>query len=271
MEEKELKEFFKGTFNTVAGGYDHSAMRFFPDSAERLPSYLDLSGDEHVLDVATGTGVAAMALASSLPQGQVTGIDFSEGMLGQARSKISAQGLKNVTLLEMDMQDITLANDHFDAAVCCFGLFFVTDMETQLRHMASKVKSGGKIAITSFYDTSFSPLVDIFFSRLECYGINPPTMAWKRVATRDQCISIFSDAGLEDVSAEKIDCGYALKDPEEWWHIVWNGGFRGLVNQLDDTDLHKFKAEHLAEIIQKSDGDGIKMEMGIIYTVGTKA
>jgi ubiquinone/menaquinone biosynthesis C-methylase UbiE len=40
-------------------------------------SYLNLKGDEHVLDVATGTGYAAMAIAGNLPDGKVTGIDFT--------------------------------------------------------------------------------------------------------------------------------------------------------------------------------------------------
>ena len=62
MDEQELKEFFKSTFNTVAEGYDNSAMRFFPDSAKYISSYLGLKGHEHVLDVATGTGSVALTI-----------------------------------------------------------------------------------------------------------------------------------------------------------------------------------------------------------------
>ena len=270
MNEQEIKEFFKNTFNTVAGGYDSSALRFFPESAVRLPAYLGLQGGEHVLDVATGTGAAATALAASLPDGRVTGIDFSEKMLAQAGRKISDRGLVNVDLHEMDMQNIAFPDGHFDAATCCFALFFVEEMQEQLRHIASKVRKGGKVAITSFYETSFSPLVEVFFSCLERYGIEPPSMTWKRVATAEKCRALFAGAGLHNVSVNNVDSGYLLSDPEEWWQIVWNGGFRGLVEQMEEDERARFKVEHLAEIGDLADDAGIRIEMGIIYTVGTK-
>lgn len=268
-DEKELKEFYKDTFNTVAEGYDNSALRFFPQGGTRFPAYLGLRGDEHVLDVATGTGATAMALAGALPAGRVTGIDFSEKMLEQARRKFAAQGLANIDLHEMDMQQISFPDRHFDAATCAFALFFVEDMEEQLCHIAAKVRNGGKVATASFSEISFSPLVELFFSCLKRFGIAPPALTWKRIATPEQCSALFSDAGLRNVTVDQIDCGYSLGGPEEWWHIVWNGGFRGLVQQLGKDDLNRFMREHLAELAGLVAGEGIRMEMGIIYAVGT--
>jgi len=267
MDQEEIKQFFKNTFNTVADGYDSAALRFFPESAARLPSYLGLKGNEHVLDIATGTGAAATALAAALPDGRVTGIDFSEKMLGRAGRKIAEQGLTNVDLHEMDMQKIGFPDRYFDAASCCFALFFIEDMEEQLRHIASKVRKGGKVIITSFYETSFSPPVEMFFSCLQRYGIEPPSLTWKRVATEDKCISLFENAALKGISVNLVDGGYSLSSPEEWWQIVWNAGFRGLVEQLGD-DLPAFKKELGAEIAKLADSEGIRMEMGIFYSVG---
>lgn len=267
--EQEIKEFFKNTFNTVAEGYDNNALRFFAESGARLPAYLNLRGDEHVLDVATGTGATAMAIAAALPKGRVTGIDFSEKMLAQARRKIAAGGLANVDLREMDMQQIAFPDGHFDAATCAFALFFIEDMQVQLRHVAAKVRKGGKVAITSFFETSFSPPVEVFFSCLKRYGITPPTMTWKRVASPEQCLALFAGAGLQEVTVDQVECGYFLNSPEEWWQVVWNGGFRGLVQKLDEGERRRFKAEHLAELAELADDEGIRMELGIIYTVGT--
>ncbi len=266
--EQEIKEFFKNTFNTVADGYDNRALRFFAESGVRIPPYLGLRGDEHVLDVATGTGAAAMAVAAALPEGRVTGIDFSEKMLARARDKFVDSGLLNVSLQEMDMQKITFPDGHFDAATCAFGLFFIEDMQEQLRHVAAKVKKSGKVVITTFAEASFSPLVEVFFSCLERYGITPPTMAWKRVATPKQCAALFVGAGLQNVTVDHRECGYFLNNPEEWWQVIWNGGFRGLVQKLGEEELRRFKAEHLAELAVLITDEGIRMEMGIIYTVG---
>lgn len=194
---------------------------------------------------------------------------ISEKMLARARRKFADLGLDNVELQEMDMQQIAFPDGHFDAATCAFGLFFIEDMQTQLRHIAAKVKKGGRVAVTSFFETAFSPLVEVFFSCLARYGITPPTMAWKRVASPEQCAALFAGAGLQSVTVDQVDCGYSLNSPEEWWQIVWNGGFRGLVQQLEEDELRRFKAEHLAELAELSAGEGIRMEMGIIYTIGT--
>jgi len=70
----------KETFDTVSSGYDGGALRFFPQSAQSMASLLDLRGDEDVLDVACGTGHASLAVARMLPNGRVTGVDFSAGM-----------------------------------------------------------------------------------------------------------------------------------------------------------------------------------------------
>jgi ubiquinone/menaquinone biosynthesis C-methylase UbiE len=268
MNEREIKEFYKNTFNTVAEGYDHPALRFFIESASRLPGYLDLRGDEQVLDVATGTGAVAVALARALPRGWVTGVDFSAKMLDRAGNNIREQGLANIELREMDMQDLHFPDGHFDAATCAFALFFIEDMESLLRHVGTKVRQGGKVAFTSFAENSFAPPVDVFFSCLERYGITPPILSWKRVAKPEQCATLMAGAGLHDIAVSQVDCGYDLRGPEEWWHIVWNGGFRGLVERLDEEPRNRFRAEHLAEVARLASGGDVRMEMGIIYAVG---
>ncbi len=77
MDAEQTRALVRQTFDAVAAGYDGQALRFFPTSAEHLASRLDLRGDEHILDVATGTGHAALSLAGRLPEGKVTGVDFS--------------------------------------------------------------------------------------------------------------------------------------------------------------------------------------------------
>lgn len=270
MDHTQLKDFFKKTFNTVSGGYGHSAMRFFTESAEHVPSYLNLKGDEHVLDVATGTGFVALTVAKKLPYGQVTGIDFSEGMLSQAMKNKNAMGIHNVNFIEMDMQEIDYKDGYFDAATSAFSIFFVEDMTKQISHIAGKVKHGGPVITTTFFDNSFTPLVNLLFARLTGYGIEVPTLAWKRVATIEQCTTLFKEAGLHNVKCELKKCGYFLSNASDWWYIIWNGGFRGLVNQLSQNDIDKFKEEHLAEVEELATGDGIWLEMNILYTVGER-
>lgn len=270
MDNIELKELYKKTFDVICDGYGHSSMRFFSESTTCIPSHLNLKGNEHVLDVATGTGYAAFAIAKHLRDGKVTGIDFSKGMLMQAMRRSNEQDINNVDFVEMDMQTIDYPDEHFDAAVCTFGIFFAEEMKEQLVHIASKVKDGGTILITTFSDNAFSPLINLFISRLELYGIKVPSFAWKNVSTEEQCIGLFTETGLQNIQSKKISCGYYLEDVNDWWYIIWNGGYRGLVNQLSEKDFIKFKKEHLAEIKEFESDKGIFMEMNILYTTGKK-
>jgi ubiquinone/menaquinone biosynthesis C-methylase UbiE len=271
MDEQERKAMVKDTFNTVAEGYDNKALRFFSKSAENMASLLKLSGDEHVLDVACGTGHASLAIARMLPRGHITAVDFSSGMLDQARRKAASLKIMNIDFAERDMQNLGFAENPFDAAVCSFGIFFVMDMETQLAHIASMVKPGGRVMISNFQESYFQPLKDLFMDRLAAYGVQNPPQAWKRIANKAGCRELFEKAGLTNIRVEQKNVGYYLESAEEWWDIVWNAGFRRLVAQLSVQDQERFRREHLEEIGALRTKDGIWLDVGVLYTIGKKA
>jgi ubiquinone/menaquinone biosynthesis C-methylase UbiE len=270
MDEQERKQQIKATFNTVANGYDCQALRYFSDSGRHLTATLNLKGTEQVLDVATGTGCTALELAKHLPNGQVTAVDFSPGMLAVAQNKATAQNLSNITWLEMDMQALQFPDGHFDAATCAYGVFFVEDMVQLLSGIANKVKTDGYIAFTGFYDTAFLPLADIFFDGIQRYGIDRPNVSWKRIGTESKIGELCAAAGLSTVAVERKNLGYYLKDAGEWWDVLWYAGFRGLLSQLKGPDLERFKAEHLDEIQALATAEGIWFDVDVLFTVASK-
>ena len=271
MNAEQVKTILKDTFNAVADVYDDPVLRFFPASARHLADLLKLRGDERVLDVATGTGHAALEIASRLPLGPVTGVDFSAGMLGQARQKAAARGVHNVEFAEMDMLDLRFDGAPFDAAVCAFGIFFVEDMESALTHIASKVRPGGTVVLCNFQKDYFFPLRKLLTDRLAAYGVPLPPQTWERIATEAGCRELFKQAGLRDIRVEPKNMGYFLADENEWWSVVWNAGFRRMVSQLAPADLARFREEHLRDIAGLKTKDGLRLDIGVLYTVGTKA
>ncbi|MBI1282783.1 MAG: methyltransferase domain-containing protein [Thiobacillus sp.] len=268
MDEQQRKAQLKQTFDTVAEGYGSGGMAFFHNAAALLPHVFRLQGDERLLDVATGTGIAATAIAPHLPQGKVTGIDFSEGMLAQARARAQSLGLDNIELHAMDMQEIGFDDACFDAANCSFGLFFLPDMQGLLQHIASKVKPGGQVVVSSFCEGAFAPNVDLFLERIQRYGVAPPDFTWKKVCTEEQFQALFEGAGLRDVQVRRQQIGYPMDDAETWWRVIWYAGFRGLVAQLSEPDLARFKQEHLAEIAALHDGQGIPLDIPALFASG---
>lgn len=257
----------KTTFETVAQEYDNS-LRFFQESARLMTAHFDPAAPLQILDVATGTGNAALALAEQLPRATITGVDFSPAMLEQARAKAAQQQIENVAFQEMDMQDLTFPDKQFDAAVCAFGIFFVDDIEQQLRKIAATVKPGGTVLVSCFNQGSFSPCVDLFLKRIEQYGLNRPPLRWQRLDSEEKCRALFQTAGLTNISIKRTDLGAYLELAEQWWDMVWNGGFRGLVEQLPAGTLPQFRQEHLQEIEQLRSTDGIHMHLQVLHTIG---
>ncbi|MEJ2697637.1 MAG: methyltransferase domain-containing protein [Candidatus Sulfobium sp.] len=269
MESEARKSKTVETFNTVSAGYDNPSLRFFSESARHMARYLDAPDIRRVLDVATGTGNLALEIARTFPEKQVTGIDFSSGMLAQARAKADGEGIRNAEFLEMDMHEIAFPDGHFDAGVCAFGVFFAEDMTKQLRHMAAKVRPGGKVVVSCFYEDSFQPLVEILGRLLERYGIERPPLKWRLIATEQKCEALFRDSGLEEIRVEHRDLGCYLEGSSQWWDVVWNAGFRTQIGRLSPRDLKRFKEEHLTDIEKLRTGKGIWLNVKILYTAGT--
>lgn len=272
MDEKQIKKMLIETFDAVSSGYDNKALRFFSESAEHLAAGLKLRGDEHVLDVATGTGNAALAVAAFLPSGRVTGVDFSRGMLEQAKQKAEVLNIDNVEFIENDMQNLGFPDNFFDIAICAFGIFFVDDMDAQLSQVASKVKPGGRIAITGFCENYLKPQIDLLLNRLIGYGVQipPKSQSWKEIGSVQKCKDFFHRAGLKNIKVEQINTGYFLENAEEWWDIVWNAGMRRLIAQLSPEDLKRFKQEHLQEVGELRTAEGIWLDVEVLFTSGVK-
>lgn len=268
MDDAQRKAFIRNTFDTVAEGYDRPALRFFHRSAEQMVHRFGLTGSEHILDVATGTGAVALTFAKALPQGRVTGVDLSERMLAQAAGKALSAGIDNVRFLAMDMQDLQFPDQTFDGATCAFGIFFVDAMEETLAGIARKVRPGGRVMISGFTEEAFSPLNILLLERLEAYGVQLPPQNWRRICTEEKCSTVLRKAGLEEVRVERADVGYMLENAEAWWEVVWNAGYRGLVGQLPPADFERFKEEHLAEVAALATGGGIRLRMEILYGSG---
>jgi len=270
MQNTDRKQMIQKGFDTVAAGYDHPSLSFFPETAKRLVEHLQLNPTDQLLDVCTGTGCVALTAAEKLSQGKVTGIDLSSGMLQQAKNKAAEQNLNNTEFKQMDLEHLAFEDGAFDVATSSFGLFFLEDMTKGLTNIASTVKPGGKVAITSFAGDAFSPMADVFMKRYEATGREVPSLSWKRLATEELIKEQFNEVGITKVDIHHEPLGYQMTSSQMWWDVVWNAGWRSLLNQLNEDEQKVFQEEHIMEITNVLGDDGVWFNTEVLIAVGEK-
>lgn len=260
----------KETFDAASAGYDSPALRFFNHAADRLADRMALTGYEHILDVACGTGKVSLACAERLGEGRVTGVDLSEGMLEKARAEAARRQLNNLDFQCADLDSMAFDTAAFDGACCGFGVFFLPDMESAFRAIARHVRPGGTIGISSFTGEVMEPLSTAFVERIQGAGIEIPPLSWKRLDNAAKHHALYEAAGIGQVDTQAVQVGYHLTGFDEWWDILWFSGFRGLLNQLSEPDLDQFRQDHRAEIEQHATDKGIWLNVEALISVGHK-
>jgi ubiquinone/menaquinone biosynthesis C-methylase UbiE len=262
-------------YNLASAGYDKPAVRFFPIVAERLVEYARITQGKKVLDVATGTGAAAISAAGAVgPGGYIVGVDIAADMLAQARRNIDEAGLANVTLHEVDAEYLPYEEGTFDAVICASSIFFFPDMLSALCEWRRVVRENGRVAFSGYGESAFQPISDLFEARIRSYGVSFPSprrpFSWQRLTQPNVCERLLRDAGFHDIQVYSEQLGYYLNGTDEWWDIVWNSGFRGPVSQLTSADLERFKAEHLSEVARLEDDQGIWLDIDVILALGSR-
>lgn len=107
----------------------------------------DISLGSRALDVCTGTGDLAFALADRVgPNGSVIGVDFSEQMLGRATAKAAANGAP-ATFQVADALELPFGDSEFDGATVAFGARNLSDLDRGLAEMARVVRPGGRVVV----------------------------------------------------------------------------------------------------------------------------
>lgn len=172
-----------------------------PNEAKRLLEYVPLKSGQVVLDIATGTGLVAISAAKKVaPNGFVTGVDMSSGMLKQARSKIVAEGINNLDLIEADIEAIAF-DVKFDVIFCCSALVYVSDIPRMINKCYSWLKPGGCFAFTTPDKKSHLAEVKVKVCQ-DLFGIDLPHII-KPLWTSEKCRNLLQQSGFKNIAIEK--------------------------------------------------------------------
>lgn len=259
-------------FDEFGHGLSEKADRKLVDAVAPRPG-------DHVLDVATGTGNLALALASRVePDGNVLGIDLAEGMLEFAQRKSRARKVKNVEYRMMDARNLEFEDNTFDLVTCGLAVFYFPDIPGTLAEMCRVLKPGGRLAISSAdAETAFLPLSEPYMARLrkvsEEMDVHPPEYSEmaKLTRTEDGLKRLFKEAGLEKIETRTESIPVHFTSPSDWWNFG-RGSTWGdlLLQQLPEEKRAEFEQEHLKEVRKYFSDDGVKTATPILVAIGQK-
>jgi protein-L-isoaspartate O-methyltransferase len=183
----------------AAGGYNRS---FGSVSSVIIPTLLGMARvgpDQRVLDVATGTGIAAEAAAQIVgPTGHVVAADISAPMLEQARRRLSS--LPNISFAIEDGQALTTPAGAFDAVLCSMALMLFPNPLRGLSEFQRVLHRGGwaAVAVNTVSERSFVTRISTAIGR-HVPSRAPAAAQYFSLGDPLRLNALFEGAGFRDV------------------------------------------------------------------------
>lgn len=163
--------------------------------AELLCETADLQAGWRVLDVATGSGNAALAAAR---RGcEAVGVDYVPALLERGRVRAAAEHL-SVEFLEGDAEDLPFPAASFDAVTSIYGVMFAPNHRRAAAELARVCRPGGRIALACWPSQGFIGETFRLFSRYlpSTPGLQPPVCWGDETYQRE----LFGDAAASITS-----------------------------------------------------------------------
>ena len=124
----------------IVWGMDkEDALEYQAGAFEMIPA--DFSGK--LLEVPVGTGVLSMPVWKTLPDADITCLDYSTDMMSSARLRAKHMGIKNVSFIQGDVGALPFDDASFDIVLSLNGFHAFPDKEVAWRETFRVLKPGG--------------------------------------------------------------------------------------------------------------------------------
>ncbi|KOV67892.1 class I SAM-dependent methyltransferase [Streptomyces sp. MMG1121] len=210
-----------------------------------------LSAGSSVLDIGSGTGQPALALAARVPEGRVLGVDQAEGMLAVARRRAAELKLDNVEFLRQDAEELDVPAGAYDAVVSRWGLMFLPDVDRVLHTAFGGLKPGGTCTASVWGTAPQVPMLSLAFgivaARLALPAPPPGAPGPFSMADPEALSARFTKAGFQDVTVEEHRIVFTPDSVEEFVEFSWDllpGWLRGKLAETfgDERDERTVQA-----------------------------
>jgi ubiquinone/menaquinone biosynthesis C-methylase UbiE len=190
----ELDQMKQGARATwAAGDYAAVAQRQLWPLGERIVERIGVQPGEDVLDVACGTGNAAIRAAQA--GGRVVGVDLTPELLEEGR-RLAGEAGAAIEFLEGDAEALPVADARFDVVVSVMGCMFAPRHRVTAAELARVLRPGGRLCVTGWAPEG---AVGQMFKLLGSYMPPPPPFAEPPLGWGDEehVRALFAGTGVE--------------------------------------------------------------------------
>lgn len=217
MSEAELQALREGQRKTWSEGDFAVVAAIVMMVSEELVEALGVVPNERVLDVACGSGNAAIA-AARRSWGGVTGVDFVPALLERARERAAAERL-DIEFVEGDAAALPFDEAEFDIVTSAFGAMFAPDQEQAAAELLRVTKPGGRIGMANWVPDG--PVNELFAIVAKHAppppGFTPPVL-W---GTEDRVRALFGD-GVTELRMERRISRQPFRSIDHYMEIFRN-------------------------------------------------
>jgi SAM-dependent methyltransferase len=237
--------------------------------AEEMCDIGELRAGERVLDVACGSGTAALVAARRYCN--VIGMDYVPALLDRARLRALAEGLE-VEFLEADAQGLPFPDDSFDAVLSVYGVQFAPDQPRAANELLRVTRPGGRIVLASPMPTGWS---GEFFAVHAKYNPPPPDVPSPLLWGTENGLEQLLGHGTTTVISQARPALQYWRSVEHAVDVFWtNFGPTIRAAEVADPGSNDALRDDLAAVFERnrrSDGPSTVVENTYLLTVATVA
>lgn len=245
-------------FSETAAAYAATMAPSLRPIAETVVRRAALRPDERVLDIGTGTGIAA---AAARGEGRdITGIDAAPGMLEIARREVPG-----VAFVEMDFGSLRFEDATFDVVLAAHALLFATDQVAVLSEWRRVTRPRGRLSLSVPGPREVTPTA-IYGEIYERWGVGSAADYPMPAAMVERS----REAGWTDVEVHADPTTAILLADEAAFRLWREIGSRGARSaELTPQQHQKLTDEMLAATPRSADGT-LRVPFGAIYLTASR-